>query len=100
MIDNFKGPVIYNDLVASVVQGYKDVWSEGWFKDLVNLASASRVKRLISLHLRPLLMHVKIFYLEVESCKNGDKFGWVKYWWMTFNLPKISSATILHYTIY
>jgi len=29
MIDNFKGPVIYNDLVASVVQGYKDVWSEG-----------------------------------------------------------------------
>jgi len=33
---------------------------------------------------------------------NGDKFGWVKYWQMAFNLPnspKFSPATILHYTV-
>jgi len=42
------------------------------------------ISRLTSSHLsldfRSLLMHVKTFYLEVESfTKNGDKFGWVKY---------------------
>jgi len=35
-----------------------------------------------------------------EFYKNGDKFGWVKYWQMTFNLPKFSPATILYYTVY
>jgi len=46
---------------------------------------------------------LQTFYLEVESfIKNEDKFGWVKYWPMTFNLPnspKFSPATILHYTV-
>jgi len=45
-----------------------------------------------------------IFYREVASfTKNGDKFGRVKYWQMTFsspNSPKFSPATILHYTVY
>jgi len=28
---------------------------------------------------------MQTFYLEVKSfTKNGDKFGWVKYWRMTF----------------
>jgi len=40
---------------------------------------------------------VQTFYLqEVKSyTKNERKFGWVKYWQMTFNLPKFSHATIL-----
>jgi len=55
----------------------------------------------LSSHLQSLLMHLQTFYLEVESfTKNGDKFGWVKYWRMTFNSPKFSPATILHYTVY
>jgi len=42
-----------------------------------------------------------IFYTEVTSfTKNGDKFGWVKYWQMTFNSPKFSRATILRYTVF
>jgi len=56
-----------------------------------------------SLHLRFLLMHMQTFYPEVASfTKNGDKFGWVKYWRMTFNFPnspKFSSATFLHYMV-
>jgi len=36
------------------------------------------------------------FYPEVESfTKNGDKFSWVKYWWMTFNSP--NSTKFLHH---
>jgi len=54
-----------------------------------------------SLHLQSLLMHVQTFYPEVEIfTKNGDKFGWVKYWQMTFNLPKFSPTRILHYMVY
>jgi len=31
---------------------------------------------------------MQTFYPEVESfTKNGDKFGWVKYWRMTFDSP-------------
>jgi len=45
-------------------------------------------------------MQVQTFYPEVESfTKNKDKFGWVKYWRMTFNSPKFSPMTILHYTV-
>jgi len=34
-----------------------------------------------SSHIQSLLTHMQTFYLEVESfTKNGDKFGWVKYW--------------------
>jgi len=48
-------------------------------------------------------MHVQTFYPQVKSfTKNGDKFGWVKYWQMTFNspnLPKFSPARILRYTV-
>jgi len=44
------------------------------------------------------------FYPEVKSfTKNGDKFGWVKYLQMPFNLPnlpKFSPTTIFHYTVY
>jgi len=52
------------------------------------------ISRLTSLypssHLQSLLMRMQIFYPEVESfTKNGYKFGWVKYWWMTFNLPNL-----------
>jgi len=51
-------------------------------------------------HLQSLLMHVQTFYLEVESfTKNGDKFGWVKYWRMTFNSPKFSPTRILRYMV-
>jgi len=43
------------------------------------------------------------FYRKVASfTKNGNKFGWVKYWRMTFNSPnspKFSPATILRYTV-
>jgi len=36
-------------------------------------------------------MHMQNFYLEVESfTKSGDEFGRIKYWRMTFNLPKFS----------
>jgi len=53
-----------------------------------------------SLHLQSLLMHTQTFYLEVESfTKNGDKFGWVKYWRMTFNLPKFSPVRILCFMV-
>jgi len=47
---------------------------------------------------------VQTFYLEVKSfIKNGDKFGWVKYWQMTFNSlnsPKFSLARILRYMVF
>jgi len=34
-----------------------------------------------SSQLQSLLIHVQTFYPEVKSfTKNGDKFGWVKYW--------------------
>jgi len=56
-----------------------------------------------SSHLQSLLTHMQIFYLEVESfTKNGDKFGQVKYWQMTFNssnLPKFSPARIVRYMV-
>jgi len=53
-----------------------------------------------SSHLQFLLTHVPTFYLEVKSfTKNGDKFGWVKYWQMTFNSPKFSPTGILRYTV-
>jgi len=67
-------------------------------KDLVNFASASGdrdISRLTSSHLRSLLTHVKTFYLEVESfTKIGDKFGWVKYWQMTFNSSNLSKFSL------
>jgi len=51
-------------------------------KDLVNFASASGDGKIdvfspqTSTH-----THEKNFYPEVECfTKNGDKFGWVKYW--------------------
>jgi len=57
----------------------------------------------LSSHLYSLLMHMQTFYPEVESfTKYGDKFGWVKYWQMTFNSPnssKFSPTTILRYTV-
>jgi len=46
---------------------------------------------------------VQFFYREVASfTKNGDKFGWVKYWRITFSSPnsKFSPATILRYTVF
>jgi len=66
------------------------------------------ISRLTASHLNSLLQslltHVHTFYPEVKRfTKNGDKFGWVKYWRMTFNLPnspKFSPATILHYTLF
>jgi len=46
---------------------------------------------------------MQTFYPEVESfTKNGDKFGWVKHWQMTFNLPNspnFSPAKILLYMV-
>jgi len=58
----------------------------------------------MSLHLRSLLTHLQTFYKEVKNfTKNEDKFGWVKYWRMTFNSPNspnFSPATILRYTVY
>jgi len=52
----------------------------------------------------PISTHARaFFYREVASfTKNGDKFGWVKYWRMTFtspNSPKFSPATIFRYTV-
>jgi len=38
-----------------------------------------------------------------EFYKNGDKFGWEKYWQMTFNspnAPKFFPATILRYMVF
>jgi len=71
--------------------------------DLVNFVSASGDRK-IDILAHQVLTHVQNFYPEVESfTKNGDKFGWVKYLQMTFNLPnspKFSPATILHYTVY
>ena len=66
------------------------------------------ISRLISshpsLHPQSLLTHMQTFHLEVENfTKNGDKFGWVKYWQMTFNLPnspKFSPTRILCYMVY
>jgi len=73
-------------------------------KDQILLLGDRDISRLtsshLSSHIRSLLMHVQTFYPEVKSfTKNGDKFGWVKYWQMTFNLPKFSPATILCYTV-
>jgi len=45
----------------------------------------------LSLYLRSLLTHVQTIYPEVKCfTKNGDKFGWIKYWQMTFNSAKFS----------
>jgi len=64
-----------------------------WDEDISRLTSFYP-----SSHLQSLLTHVQTFNPEVESfIKHGDKFGWVKYWQMTFNLPnspKFSPATI------
>ena len=44
-----------------------------------------------SLHLKSSLTHVPNFYPEVKSfAKNGDKFGWVKYWQMTFTFNSVN----------
>jgi len=49
-------------------------------------------------------MRVQTFYPEVESfTKNGDEFGWIKYWKMAFNspnAPKFFPARILCYTVF
>jgi len=92
--------LIDNDSVASVIWSYHDVWSEGWFKDLVNFTSASEEEK-IDIFAPQVSTHAhENFYPEVESfTKNDDKYGWVKYWWMSFNLPKFSSATILLYAV-
>jgi len=54
-----------------------------------------------SLHLQSLLMHIQTFYPEVKSfTKNGDKFGWVKKYWLNSpNLQKFAPARILCYTV-
>jgi len=44
--------------------------------------------------------HAKILFGSQEFYKKGDKFDWVKYWQMTFDLPKFSPTTILCYMIY
>jgi len=84
-------------LVASAVQGYhenKDVCFEG-----SDIASASGDRKIdvfacqVSTH-----AHANFLSRSQEFCKkNGDKFGWVKYWQMIFDSPKISPTTILHY---
>ena len=73
-------------------------------KDLVNFDSGDGdISRLTSSHPKS-LKHVQNFYLKVEHfTKNGDKFGLVKCWLMTFNSsnsPKFSPATILCFTVY
>jgi len=58
-------------------------------KDLVKFASASGDRKIdifapqVSTH-----VHAKFLSKSLEFYKSGDKFGWVKYWQMTFNLPK------------
>jgi len=89
MINNLKGHVI-NDLhvlVESVYRGYheyKDSYPEG-----SNFASASaRGRRYFEIDsfapefALPISTYACAnFYLKVQSfMKNGDKFGWVKYW--------------------
>jgi len=53
-----------------------------------------------SSHLQSLLTHLQTFYPEVERfAKNGDKFGWVKFWRMKFNSPKFSPTTIIQVVV-
>jgi len=106
-IDNLKGHVI-NDvyvLVESVYQGFHEYKDS--LKDQILLLlqlGDGDISRLTALHpsshLQSLLMHMETFIqkFRVLYTKNGDKFGWVKYWRMTFdspNSPKFSPTTIL-----
>jgi len=60
-------------------------------KNLVSFASASGDGKIV-IFAPQVSTHARAkFNLKVESfTKNGDKFGWVKYWQMTFNLPNSS----------
>ena len=97
-------------LVESILQGYhkyKDNWLEGSNFALVS-AEGQRYFKIdicapeftpqVSTH-----AHVNFLSGSREFYKNGGKFGWIKYWQMTFNSPnspKFSPATILRYTVY
>jgi len=72
-------------------------------KDLVNFASDSRDGK-IEVFIPQVSIYTRAKFLSRsrEFTKNGDKFGWVKYWQMAFdsqNLPKFFPTTILHYTV-
>jgi len=73
-------------------------------KYLVNFACASGDGK-IDIFIPQVSTHTcaKFLSKSQEFYKNGDKFGWVKYWRITFNLPnslKFSPTTILLYTVY
>jgi len=86
---------MYAFLVESFLRGYheyKDSWPEG-----SNFASASaRGWRYFKIDIfapefTPLVSthaHATFLCGSQEFIKNGDKFGWVKYWQITVNLPK------------
>jgi len=72
-------------------------------KDLVNFAAVSALgDGKIVIFVPQVVTHTRAKFLSgsQEFYKNGDKFGWVKYWQTTCNLPKFSLTTILHYTSY
>jgi len=93
--------MIYTLSVASVrgYLEYEDAWSEGFIS-----ASASGDGKIV-IFTPQVSTHTcaKFLSRSREFYKNGDKFGWVKYWQMTFNSPnspKSSPTTILHYMVY
>jgi len=114
LIDNVKGHVNNNvhvfgrkSVSFEVITSLKIVSQQDQILLLLQLGYRD-ISRLTyshpSSHLQSLLTHMQTFYSEVKSfTKNGDKFGWVKYWRMTFNssnTPKFSPARILHYTVW
>jgi len=90
--------------VASIIWGYheyKYVWSEGSGKFCFYFRGQKNF-RLCTSGLYSYTCQIFIWKLRVLQ-KNGDKFGWVKYWQMTFHSPnslKFSTATILCYTVH
>jgi len=99
---------MYTFLVESVLWGYYK-YKDNWLEES-NFASASaRGQRYFKIDIfapkfaPQISIHVHAnIYPEVKSFLiNGDKFGWVKYWRITFNslnVPKFSLVTILCYT--
>jgi len=112
-INHLKGHVIKNDVHVfdrkcpswlRFIANIKIIGLKDQILILLQLGDGDISYSHTSSHLRSLLMHLQTFYTEVKNfTKNGDKFGWVKYWQMTFNSPnspKFSPTTILCYTVF
>jgi len=97
--------MMYTFSVETVLRGYheyKDSWPER-----LNFTSASdRGQRYFKIYIftpefaPSFSTHVHANFLSGswEFYENGDKFGWIKYWWMT--IAKVFPARILRYTVY